>query len=287
MKEKKLFENFLNTLDCQSDTRVIYRAAFQKFLRWMETNQLQSINLDAIHGFKVALENGDLNFSTANRYYAIIRSFAHTSLAIPKNKILQLRPQRPIEFKEQRLLTAKKALDLIEALDNSDLQGKRNLAIISLTVFNGLNSKQLSEMNVKDFLDITDPEIFIHSLPTYLRLHAIASNALRSWIREKERYSVCDPIFVQVRGDKPTPKRLSSRMIQRTVNQILQKQFQDPTITFSTLRQSAYMILRSMQMEVGEIYDYCIFNYAHWKIYHVERLPTQPILNQKHKVSLN
>ncbi len=233
-------DDFLEYLDIEkglsNKSQETYQRFLKKFFNWLKVNNLEGLaphelSEDHIRKYRVFLSQSfnrytkePIKRSTQNYYLIALRNLLNyftdrDILSLPSEKIKLTKSksdERMIKF-----LPVDQIKKLLDAPKTSNLPGLRNRAILETLFSTGLRVAELTSLN-KDQIKITpetkDLEIVIigkgnKPRPVYF------SNRAKKWVgkyletrKDKEK-----ALFINYKGPKTSPKRLSPRSVEDIV----------------------------------------------------------------------
>ena len=161
-KAREIYLQFLTAEIRNTNTRVTYSNAIRKFSDWLDSLSLQTnseYTLENVEPFLVAAYIEDLqnknslptvkqNLSAINKLfnYLVINQVIPSNPAAPVKspKYTQKQGKAPV-------LEPHEARTLLESIDTSTLQGKRDKALIALMIYSFAKVSAATNMRVKDF----------------------------------------------------------------------------------------------------------------------------------------
>lgn len=241
-----------------------YLSRLNNFLISKGKNSLKSINLDLVHDFRIYLTKLGLGRKTQGYHAIALRSFLKWLL---KNDIQVLEPTKidlpKVPDRQVKFLNGEQIDRLLNAPTLSDIQGKRDKAILEVLFSTGLRVSELTSLN-KDKIDFVRREFGITGKGGRARVVFLSSRAcdyLKKYLDErKDHYK---PLFIRHKGkvDPTTPDekmRLTPRSVERLVKKYVHKIKLPIEITPHGLRHSfasdlliAGADLRSIQEMLG------------------------------------
>lgn len=160
MKPIELF-GYIDAYICDQDiapmSKKVYKHALRQFFRWLDERAINSVTKAVILQWKNYLEECGLRCGTRSHYIVAVRRFFswcednHIHPNIAKN-IMARRKHRLDHCKDP--LTAYQVSLLLESIDRSTLEGKRDAALINLLVRTGMRLIEIQRANLCD-LDFT------------------------------------------------------------------------------------------------------------------------------------
>jgi site-specific recombinase XerD len=224
--------NFLEYLAIEkglsNKTQENYRRFLKKFFDWLKENGLEKIKPhelteEHIWKYRVWLSRQPLKKSTQNYYLIALRSLLNyfterNILSLPSEKVKLARDKSE---KRIKFLTLDQLKRLLEAPSLKTLTGLRDRAILETLFSTGLRVSEIVNLNrdqIKIKPETKDLEISIVGKGDRIRtvyLSERAVDALRKYLQtrnDKEK-----ALFINYRGPKNSPRRLTPRAIQKIV----------------------------------------------------------------------
>lgn len=221
-----------------------YLSRLNNFLTSKGKNSLESINLDLVHDFRIYLTKLGLGRKTQGYHAIALRSFLKWLL---KNDIQVLEPTKidlpKVTDRQVKFLNGEQVDRLLNAPTLSDIQGKRDKAILEVLFSTGLRVSELTSLN-KDKIDFTRREFGITGKGGRSRVVFLSSRAceyLKKYLDErKDHYK---PLFIRHKGkvDPTTPDekmRLTPRSVERLIKKYVRKVKLPVDATPHTMRHS-------------------------------------------------
>lgn len=221
-----------------------YLSRLNNFLTTKGKNSLNSINLDLVHDFRIYLTKLGLGRKTQGYHAIALRSFLKWLL---KNDIQVLEPTKidlpKVTDRQVKFLNGEQVDRLLNAPTLSDIQGKRDKAILEVLFSTGLRVSELTSLN-KDKIDFVRREFGITGKGGRSRVVFLSSRAceyLKKYLDErKDHYK---PLFIRHKGkvEITTPDekmRLTPRSVERLVKKYVRKVKLPVDATPHTLRHS-------------------------------------------------
>lgn len=147
-----IINDFFSFLDVSEKTIATYRRALKQFFRFLSNNNISSPTYDDILLFKKELENKNCKSATIALYLASIRRFfswCEQKKVYPNISVGVKAPKQDRGHKRD-FLGAKQLKLVLNTIDRSTLEGKRDYAIMVLMCVGGLRTIEISRANVED-----------------------------------------------------------------------------------------------------------------------------------------
>ena len=147
-----IINDFFAFLDVSEKTIAIYRRALKQFFRFLSKNNISSPAYDDILLFKKELENKNCKSATIALYLASVRRFFSwcEQKKVYPNISVGVKAPRQDRGHKRDFLGAKQLKLVLNTIDRSTLEGKRDYAIMVLMCVGGLRTIEISRANVED-----------------------------------------------------------------------------------------------------------------------------------------
>lgn len=232
--------DFLEYLDIEkglsNKSQETYERFLKKFIKWLGMNKLETLlphelNEEHIRKYRVFLSQTfnkntkePLKRSTQNYYFIALRNLLNyftdrDIISLPSEKIKLSKSRQ--EDRVVKFLNIDQVKKLLDAPNVSNLSGLRNRAILETLFSTGLRVAELANLD-REQIRITpetkDLEIVVigkgnKPRPVYFSRRAI------KWLRQylETRKDKEKALFINYKGPKNAPKRLSSRSVETIV----------------------------------------------------------------------
>ncbi len=232
--------DFLEYLDIEkglsNKSQITYQRFLKKFVNWLKINNLESLlphelTQEHVRKYRVFLSQifnkntkEPIKRTTQNYYLIALRNLLNyftdrDIISLPAEKIKLIKSkwnERAIKF-----LTLDQVKKLLESPKTSTLSGLRDRAILETLFSTGLRVAELINLNreqIKIIPKTSDLEITIigkgnRPRPVYFSKRAI------KWLKKylETRQDKEKALFINYKGPKQAPKRLSSRSVENIV----------------------------------------------------------------------
>jgi len=232
--------DFLEYLDIEkglsNKSQETYDRLLKKFIKWLKVNNLKSLlphelTEEHIRKYRVFLSQTinkktkePLRRSTQNYYLIALRNLLNyftdrDILSLPAEKIKL--PRLKTEDRVVKFLTLEQIKKLLETPEISNITGLRDRAILETLFSTGLRVAELVSLNreqIKITPETTELEVVVigkgnRPRPVYFSKRAI------KWLKKylETRQDKEKALFINYKGPKNSPKRLSARSIENIV----------------------------------------------------------------------
>jgi site-specific recombinase XerD len=236
-------ESFLEYLQvekgCSPLTIRNYKHYLNRFINWLAKEgvrqNLSDINPEIVRGYRVYISNlpdgkgGTLSRRTQGYHVIALRSFLKWLL---KNDEPVMAPDKidlpKVAERQVKFLTGEMVDRLLNAPTLSNIQGKRDKAILEVLFSTGLRVSELVKLD-RDKIDLDRREFGIIGKGGRARVVFLSIRA-SEWLQKylNERTDKYNPVFIRHKGkmDPTTPDekmRLSPRSVQRMIKKYVRK----------------------------------------------------------------
>lgn len=211
------------------NTRRAYQRDAAQFVGWLVQHNLALANLSQADIIQYRRFLSDTFAPTsANRKLVVARRLLELALErglIPHNPAQRVKGFETEQETTHTALSKKQARQLIEAVDTSSNQGKRDYAMLLLLLKTGIRRSECATLRLGDLQEEQGHAIAIlrqtkGNKRCKVKLAVEVRRAIEDYLAALDRTGLADeaPLFVQFRkGDHPQPEGVSSHLIQRVV----------------------------------------------------------------------
>lgn len=220
-----IIEDFLRSHDVSESSRLLYERTLRQFQKWLETSSLQIHRIQQEHliQYKQYLFDQKLSDLTIGSYLTSVRKLFSwlESRRICPNIAKEIKgPKRYKGFKKDPL-SVDQTKGMLEGFDTSDLQGKRDFAIVTLLLRCGLRTIEVCRANVGDLSQkYGKPILKVQGKGKtekdgFVILSPKIEEALRNYLNARGAVEPNDPLFTSY-----SKNSLGERLTTRSISQI-------------------------------------------------------------------
>jgi len=224
-----LIEDFIRSQDVKTSSKETYRKSLKQFLLYSTERNLQDPTREDILNYKTYLLNDKkLSPTTVTSYLVAVRKFFEwvESEKLYPNIAKSIKgAKRPKGFRKD-VLTVAQIKDVLSNIDRSDLEGKRDYALINLLVRTGLRTIEIQRALIEDLRqEGGEAVLFIQGKGRDLKddfvlLTNETLKPIREYLKERGKVGEKDPLFSS-HSNKNKGKGLTTRSIRRIVKKRL------------------------------------------------------------------
>lgn len=243
----ELVKSFLEAQDIRPISKRLYQRGVEKFLSWLEAENVQQPDRGEVLKFKDHLKGLDLSANTINAYMVAVKRFfsylegmrLYPDIAKNVKGVKQPRGHR------RETLTGSQVREVLDAIDQSTIQGKRDFAMFNLMARTGLRTISIVKADLGDLKQTgKEAKLFYQSKGHDEKdlISLLMGSALRPvlrYLRARRKVRPEDALFVS-HSDRVNGQRLTTRTIRRIFKGLLLKNnIDDPRLCAHSLRHFA------------------------------------------------
>lgn len=239
---------FLKSLDVRQSSKDTYQRQIGEFLSWRKQEKITEIKREDLLYYKDYLKNvKELAAFTIGGYLTAVRRFFEwlESMKIYPNIAKGIKgPKRKRGFRKDAL-TLEQAKILLSSIDKSDINGKRDYAMLNLMIRTALRTIEIVRANREDISrQGSECVLYIHGKgrdgkDELVLLTDATLQPIREYFAARGRVLDTDPVFVS-HSTKNWGKKLTTRSVSRIVkNRLRDIDLNDTRLTAHSLRHTA------------------------------------------------
>jgi integrase/recombinase XerC/integrase/recombinase XerD len=243
-----LIDTFISSQDVKTSSKDTYRKSLKQFLLYSTERNLQDPTREDILNYKTYLLNDKkLSPTTLTSYLVAVRKFFEwgESEKLYPNIAKSIKgAKRPKGFRKD-VLTVAQIKDILSNIDRSDLEGKRDYAIINLLVRTGLRTIEIQRALIEDLRqEGGEAVLFIQGKGRDLKddfvlLTNETLKPIREYLKERGKVGEKDSLFSS-HSNKNKGEGLTTRSLRRIVKERLKEiGIDDGRLSAHSLRHTA------------------------------------------------
>lgn len=236
---------FIASQDISLGSRSSYLNALIQFARWCKEKQIISPKKETILSYKFWLDSKQLSAYTKAMYIVVIRRFflwTEESDIYPNVSRGVKGIKRYSKSHQKESLSIDSLKKLLQSIDCSDMQGKRDFALINILVRTGLRLKEIASATLEDMYEQRgEMLLWIHgkgrsSKDEFVLLTPQTLTSLYDYLQVRTIKSEREPLFVSL-SDRNYGKKLTIFSLSRIIKGRLRAAgFDSKRITAHSLR---------------------------------------------------
>jgi len=242
-----LLEKFIYSLDVAEKSKDTYRKALKQFFIYVSENKFKNITRDTVLVYKEALRVKKLSAYTISSYIVSVRKFFEyaESLKLYPNIAKGIKGiKQPKGFRKDAL-TVDQVKKVLNKIDRSTLEGKRDFALINLLIRTGLRTIEIIRADIEDIRQEGGEALLSiqgkgrDTKDEIVLLTGETLTPIREYLSGRGSLENTAPLFASL-SDRNKDKRLTTRSISRIVKTHLRDTgLNDKRLTAHSLRHTA------------------------------------------------
>ena len=250
--DQDLFFRFMQYTDVKETTLKGYAVCIRQFVRWMQLEGITQPGRDDVKAYKAYLESQNFTAGTKAQYLRAVKHFfkwtasegLYPNIAdnIKGAKVRQDNTKKEA-FNEDDIKA------ILESIDRTTEAGKRDYAMILLSVTGGLRIIELQRADVQDIAVIKGQQVLYiqgkgrDEKDHYVKLIPEVQEALQDYLQSRPRYRKQDPLFTGT-SNRGRGQRMAEPSISRIIKGVFQNAgFDSAKLTAHSLRHTSNTLL--------------------------------------------
>jgi integrase/recombinase XerD len=241
-----ILNDFISNLDASPKTKETYIKGVKAFINWCEDNNINEVNHATLINYKETLSRENKTASTISMYITSIKKlYKYLETKGIKNIASDLKGAKQKRNYTRDPLTLEQVKELLNSIDRTTDEGKRNYAMIHLLVTTGLRTIELERANIEDIRNVANNSVLYvqgkgrDTKDEYVKLTYQTLKALNEYLAIRHINANNEPLFISL-SDRTYNKRLKTRSIREIVKNAYKKiGINSKTITCHSLRHTA------------------------------------------------
>ena len=220
----EIADRWLSFLDATPKTVSVYTRSISLFVRWCESKGIDRPTADHIRAYRDEL-SVDHKPTTVNAYLMSVKQLykwlEEEGLAKNVAKNVKAVKLDNDTFKKDYLTTSQ-CKSLINSIDRSTLQGKRDYALVSLMITTGCRDIEIQRANIEDLTTMGDERILLyqgkgrHEKAKYKKIAPVVDDAIRDYLHSRGKTDPAEPLFAST-ANRNKGGRMTTRSISRII----------------------------------------------------------------------
>ena len=241
-----ILDDFKNNLDAKPKTKETYIKGVKAFIKWCDENNVTEVTHAILIQFKEDLMANNKSASTISMYMTALKKlYKYLETKGFKNIASDLKGAKQKRNYSKDPLTLDQAKDLLNSIDRTTNEGKRNYAIIHLLITTGLRTIEIERANVEDIRNVANNSVLYvmgkgrDTKDEYVKLTYETLKAINDYLLTRKIKDNKEPLFTSL-SDRTNGQRLKTR----SIRDIVKKAFRNiglnsDKITTHSLRHTA------------------------------------------------
>ena len=241
-----ILDDFIRNLDATQSTKETYIKGVKVFLEWCNKNNIDEVTHATLIQYKEDLVNNDKKASTISMYMTALKKlYKYLETKGIKNIASDLKGAKQKRNYSKDPLTLDQAKDLLNSIDRTTKEGKRNYALIHLLLTTGLRTIEIERANIEDIRNVANNSVLYvmgkgrDTKDEYVKLTYETLKAINDYLSTRDIKDNKEPLFISL-SDRTNGKRLKTRSIRDIIKKAYLKiGINSDKITTHSLRHTA------------------------------------------------
>lgn len=241
-----ILDDFKNNLDATKETKETYIKGVRAFINWCDNNNVSEVTHATLIQYKEDLIANNKSASTISMYMTALKKlYKYLETKGFKNIASDLKGAKQKRNYSKDPLTLDQAKDLLNSINRTTNEGKRNYAIIHLLITTGLRTIEIERANVEDIRNVANNSVLYvmgkgrDTKDEYVKLTYETLKAINDYLLTRKIKDNKEPLFTSL-SDRTNGQRLKTR----SIRDIVKKAFRNiglnsDKITTHSLRHTA------------------------------------------------
>lgn len=241
-----VLDDFINNLDATPKTKETYIKGVKVFLEWCKRNNIDEVTHATLIQYKESLISDEKKASTISMYMTALKKlYKYLETKGIKNVASDLKGAKQKRNYSKDPLTLDQAKELLNSIDRTTSEGKRNYALIHLLITTGLRTIEIERANIEDIRNIANNSVLYvmgkgrDTKDEYVKLTHETLKAINEYLGTRNITSNKEPLFISL-SDRTNGQRLKTRSIRDIIKKAYRKiGINSDKITTHSLRHTA------------------------------------------------
>lgn len=214
-----LYSRFISYLDAKPKTVQTYTRALKQFFNWMNTNGIRRPTFEDVKAYRDEIAQTHKPTTVQAYIFTVRRFFEWTeSTGLYPNIAGRIKGARIDREHKKDYLTSEQVKAVLQGIDRSTLQGKRNYAIVVLMITAGLRDVEVSRAKVEDLRTSGNNTVLYlqgkgHDERTdYVIIPEPTERAIREYLKARGKVNPEEPLFTSL-SNNSAGKAMTTRSI--------------------------------------------------------------------------
>ena len=249
---QNLFYRFIQYTDVKETTLKGYTVCIRQFMNWMQENGIKQPTREDIKAYKAYLEGQNFTAGTKAQYLRAVKHFfkwassegLYPNVAdnIKGAKVRQDNTKKEA-FNEEDIKA------ILDSIDRSTEAGKRDYAMILLSVTGGLRIIEMQRADIQDIATIKGQQVLYiqgkgrDEKDEYIKLIPEVQEAIADYLQSRPHFKKHDPLFTGT-SNRGKGQRMAEPSISRIIKTVFKNAgFDSGKLTAHSLRHTSNTLL--------------------------------------------
>ena len=217
-----VLDEFKRNLDATPRTKETYIKGVKVFLTWCNDNNITEVTHATLIRYKEDLMKNK-KASTISMYMTALKKlYKFLETKGIKNIASDLKGAKQKRNYSKDPLTLDQAKDLLNSIDRTTNEGKRNYALIHLLITTGLRTIEIERANIEDIRNVANNSVLYvmgkgrQDKDEYVKLTYETLKAINDYLATRTIKSDKEPLFTSL-SDRTNGQRLKTRSIREII----------------------------------------------------------------------
>lgn len=217
-----VIDEFKRNLDATPRTKETYIKGVKVFLNWCELNNINEVTHATLIQYKEDLMETKKPNTISMYMTALKKLYKYLETKGIKNIASDLKGSKQKRNYSKDPLTLDQAKDLLNSIDRTTNEGKRNYALIHLLLTTGLRTIEIERANIEDIRNVANNSVLYimgkgrDTKDEYVKLTYETLKAINEYLNTRNIKDDKEPLFISL-SDRTNGQRLKTRSIRDIV----------------------------------------------------------------------
>ena len=222
-----VFKSWTSFLDVKPSTIETYKKSIRQFSSFLRSNDISSPTREDILNYKKKLLDNRKPTTVNNYLMAVKQFFKWTEInGIYPNIAVNIKAVKLDKGFKKDCLTLKQVQNMLSRIDQSNIKGLRDYAIIVLMVTTGLRTIEVTRANIEDLRTLGDFAVLYiqgkgrEGKNSYVKVAEPAEDAIHKYLSARGKLSDMEPLFAST-ARRNKGQRLTTRAVSGIVKKAM------------------------------------------------------------------
>lgn len=217
-----VLDDFKGNLDATKNTKETYIKGVKVFLEWCDNNNITEVTHATLIQYKEDLMETKKANTISMYMTALKKLYKYLETKGIKNIASDLKGAKQKRNYSKDPLTLDQAKDLLNSIDRTTNEGKRNYALIHLLLTTGLRTIEIERANIEDIRNVANSSVLYimgkgrDTKDEYVKLTYETLKTINEYLATRTIKSDKEPLFTSL-SDRTNGQRLKTRSIRDIV----------------------------------------------------------------------
>lgn len=249
---KDLFGRFIEYCEVKQTTLQGYMVCIRQFMKWLQANEIRQPQREDVRAYKAYLDSQNFSAGTRAQYLRAVKHFFKWTASegfypniadnIKGAKVRRDNTKKE-DFSEEDIKT------ILASIDRSTEAGKRDFAMILLSVTGGLRIVELQRADIQDIATIKGQKVLYiqgkgrDEKDEYTKLIPEVAEAIEDYLQSRPPFRKNDPLFTGT-SNRGRGQRMAEPSISRIIKNVFRNAgFDSAKLTAHSLRHTSNTLL--------------------------------------------